>query len=125
MATMVKLISLLLFISMMRKDAYCEVNEVCQLIILQQPNHPIGSPRGSWNVWITNGCYKCSIGQLKLSCKGFNLSKKVDPRIISKHGDFCIVNNYEPIAPQKSVQFTYAAQIDYPFEVVHQSQICP
>ncbi|KAJ0577463.1 hypothetical protein HanIR_Chr05g0236311 [Helianthus annuus] len=123
MTPMVKLISLLLLISLMSKDVYGQEIEDCKITILQRED-VTPAPSGYWRVWIGNPCYSCSIGQVKLSCKGFNLNVKTDPNIIYKEGDFCIINNNQTLTHRSTVQFTYAADTPYRFEVVHQSKVC-
>ncbi|KAG6591555.1 hypothetical protein SDJN02_13258 [Cucurbita argyrosperma subsp. argyrosperma] len=60
-----------------------------------------------WNVQVINNC-DCPQKQIVLSCPGFQTVEPVDPSIVSKQGDACLLINGGIVQPGSSVQFSYA-----------------
>ncbi|XP_014512919.1 uncharacterized protein LOC106771452 [Vigna radiata var. radiata] len=60
-----------------------------------------------WNVTVINNC-SCQQSQIKLSCKGFQSSESIDPSILSKEGDNCILISGNPMKGFDTVNFSYA-----------------
>ncbi|XP_022756301.1 uncharacterized protein LOC111304047 [Durio zibethinus] len=65
-----------------------------------------------WKVTVTNNC-KCTQHELKLACKGFQSVETVDPNILEKQGDNCLVIKGNALKGFTSVSFAYAR--DPPF----------
>uniref|UniRef100_A0A7N2N368 Uncharacterized protein n=1 Tax=Quercus lobata TaxID=97700 RepID=A0A7N2N368_QUELO len=58
---------------------------------------------------------------IKFLCVLFVLSfvgkvKPVDPSVLSKSGNECLVNNGVPVAPSSSLSFTYAWDTSFSFQ---------
>ncbi|KAK7393089.1 hypothetical protein VNO78_21541 [Psophocarpus tetragonolobus] len=64
-----------------------------------------GKPQ--WNVVVYNHC-KCTQSQIRLSCKGFQSTERVDPSILSKQGDTCLLINGNSLKGSATVRFSYA-----------------
>ncbi|GKD51048.1 hypothetical protein Tco_1280024 [Tanacetum coccineum] len=45
-------------------------------------------------VYLGNPCHSCSLEHVKLNCTGFTSRMEIDPKVLSRQGDLCIVNNY-------------------------------
>nr|XP_027186345.1 uncharacterized protein LOC101493397 [Cicer arietinum] len=67
-----------------------------------------------WNVLVTNNCI-CSQSQIKLACKGFQSVQKIDPLILSKNGDNCLLSNGHILVDSDREAFTYAWDTPYLF----------
>ena len=62
-----------------------------------------------WHVAIENAT-PCVIFHAKLDCKGFQSLTEIDPNVILKEGDFCIINAGKPMKPKDILQFVYASE---------------
>ncbi|XVF35628.1 hypothetical protein REPUB_Repub18cG0162500 [Reevesia pubescens] len=60
-----------------------------------------------WKVTITNNC-KCNQHQLRLACKGFQSTETVDPNILLKQSDNCLLLKGNALKGFSSVSFAYA-----------------
>ncbi|KAI3736383.1 hypothetical protein L6452_15922 [Arctium lappa] len=118
MATIMKQLCILILISIMCKDIYGD--EDYQLTIHQEPT----STAKEWSVTLENPT-PCVIWNVKLDCKGFQSGTHIDPKIILKQGDLCIVNGGQRINPHDSLHFLYILEQQFPFKLVDQSIACP
>ncbi|KAI6680250.1 hypothetical protein NL676_034131 [Syzygium grande] len=74
-----------------------------------------GKPK--WSVTISNPCL-CTVLELTVTCDGFDpAAQKIDPSILAKQGNVCLVNNGDPIHANESVSFTYEMDASFPFAV--------
>ncbi|EXB80735.1 hypothetical protein L484_008515 [Morus notabilis] len=78
-----------------------------------------------WSVTIKNEC-SCTQLDLHLDCNGYQTVKLVDPSIlsISNDGQYCLVNNGQPIYAFGSISFTYAWDTSFPFRPISSQIAC-
>ncbi|KAL4588922.1 hypothetical protein LXL04_001822 [Taraxacum kok-saghyz] len=69
-----------------------------------------------WNVAIENAT-PFVISDTKLECKGFQSLTEIDPNVILKQCDFCIVNARRPMKPKDILQFVYASENQFPLKM--------
>lgn len=82
----------------------------CELTNLKVSQNPTGvkiQDAPEYEVTVLNDCI-CSQLQVKLNCAGFDTTEQVNPEILSKDGDLCLLNNGQPIYGQASFKFKYA-----------------
>ncbi|KAJ9550429.1 hypothetical protein OSB04_014474 [Centaurea solstitialis] len=91
-------------------------DEQYQLTIHQEPT----STSKEWSVTLENHT-PCVILNVKLDCKGFQSRTTIDPKIILKQDDLCIVNGGERINPGQSLHFLYISEQQFPFKLADQS----
>lgn len=72
----------------------------------QRSGREIGG-QPEWNVQVINNC-DCPQKKIVLSCPGFQTVEPVDPSILSKQGDTCLLINGGIVQPGSSVSFSYA-----------------
>ncbi|KAL0553340.1 hypothetical protein IC582_007232 [Cucumis melo] len=72
----------------------------------QRSGREIGG-QPEWNVQVINNC-DCPQKQIILSCQGFQTIEPVDPSILSKQRDNCLLINGGIVQPGSSVSFSYA-----------------
>ncbi|KAJ6409881.1 hypothetical protein OIU84_009380 [Salix udensis] len=65
------------------------------------------SGQAEWNVTVVNNC-QCPQSQIQLSCTGFQTVENIDPSILSKQGDTCLLINGSSLLASASVDFSYA-----------------
>ncbi|KAJ9550424.1 hypothetical protein OSB04_014469 [Centaurea solstitialis] len=114
MATIMKQLCLLILMSIMCKDVCGD--EQYQLTIHQEPT----STSKEWSVTLEN-LTPCVLLNVKLDCKGFQSRTTIDPKIILKQDDLCIVNGGERINPGQSLHFLYISEQQFPFKLADQS----
>lgn len=90
-----------------------------QLLINQQPT---GTPQ-EWRVLLLNAT-PCILSNIKLECKDFQSRIAIDPKLILKQGDVCIVKSGHSINPQDSLHFVYSWDEKFPFKVANESLAC-
>lgn len=59
-----------------------------------------------------------------LDCKGFQSRIEIDPKIILKQVDVCIVNDDQQMRPGDSLHFVYAWENQFPFKLAEQHLEC-
>ncbi|KAL8090035.1 hypothetical protein AgCh_039484 [Apium graveolens] len=60
-----------------------------------------------WNVEVINNC-TCFQGSIILQCTGFQTVLPVDPRLLNKVDDHCLLNQGQALPPFNSIKFSYA-----------------
>ncbi|KAG6761634.1 hypothetical protein POTOM_034862 [Populus tomentosa] len=65
------------------------------------------SGQAEWNVTVVNNC-QCAQSQIQLSCTGFQTVENIDPSILSRQGDACLLINGSSLEASASVNFSYA-----------------
>ncbi|KAL3497328.1 hypothetical protein ACH5RR_040060 [Cinchona calisaya] len=119
MAAIVKILCLSLFLGVVSADC-----SLANLTILQAPTGAKVESKPQWNLTIFNQCI-CTQTQVKLSCKGFQSVEKIDPTVLLKTGDSCLVNNGAPIHyGHDNFTFTYAADKQFPFTPIDSLIFC-
>ncbi|KAA8525509.1 hypothetical protein F0562_007364 [Nyssa sinensis] len=74
-----------------------------------------------WKVTVTNNC-DCPQAPIYLNCKGFQPVKEVEPPILEKRGDQCLLINGRPLGPFASISFSYG--MDSPFVLTASMSEC-
>ncbi|KAL2329760.1 hypothetical protein Fmac_017341 [Flemingia macrophylla] len=124
MASIYKLLSLLLFLSVVfQGDATCSPFEPQGVTIVQTKTGKMINDSPEWNVAITNDC-RCSQSQVKLFCKGFQPEKVVNPSILQVFGGVCLLNKGNILHPSDSLEFLYASAFKFPFFLVSSEVTC-
>ena len=88
--------------------------------ILQEPSER----PGQLDVYLGNPCHSCAIEHVKLNCTGFTSRIKIDPKVLRKQGDLCIVNNDKPVGKFSFVSFKYDCRDYYQFTLASQRVTC-
>nr|KYP76468.1 hypothetical protein KK1_020712 [Cajanus cajan] len=123
MASIFKLLSLILFFGFIFKgDAlYCSSGK--NIIIKQSRTGNWAHGMPEWKVRITNKCV-CAQSQVKLKCDGFRTYKYVDQSILQISGDVCLLKKGQSIYPFQTVEFLYAWDPQFPFQLISSQEIC-
>ncbi|MFS8032578.1 hypothetical protein Hanom_Chr17g01559411 [Helianthus anomalus] len=116
METIMKHICLLVFICLMCRDVY---GQDFNLSIRQEQT----TTPGEWDVTLENTS-PCVILNAYLDCKGFQSHREIDPTVILKQGDVCIVNGGQRMNPSDSLHFIYAWETQFAFKLLNQSIAC-
>ncbi|GMG98971.1 hypothetical protein Nepgr_000811 [Nepenthes gracilis] len=74
-----------------------------------------------WKVTLTNDCF-CAFTHIKLGCERFLAVDKIDPSLLTRSGDECLVA--DAIGPYSSLSFTYAWDAPFPFVIKSSLLIC-
>ncbi|KAA8525507.1 hypothetical protein F0562_007362 [Nyssa sinensis] len=74
-----------------------------------------------WKVTVTNNC-ECPQAPIYLNCRGFQTVEKVEPPILEKRGDQCLLINGRPLGPFASISFSYA--MESPFVLTASTSKC-
>jgi hypothetical protein len=70
----------------------------------------------SWQASMEGGGYQqCDQSQIMLSCNGFQSFEGVDPLILKKIGDNCLLYNGHLLSPRNIDVFAYASDSSFPF----------
>ncbi|KAB2613015.1 hypothetical protein D8674_035331 [Pyrus ussuriensis x Pyrus communis] len=77
----------------------------------------------TWNVTIINDCH-CSLLNVMLSCYGFVSAIPIDPSILRKSGDVCLINNKIPIYAHASFGRNFSWESDFPFNPLLSQVAC-
>lgn len=77
-----------------------------------------------WRVVIYNNCNKCSMRNLAMTCAGFQSAPAVDPALVLKSGDTCLINGGRPILRSSSFTFYYVWDTTFEWEPVSGSVEC-
>ncbi|CAO2821606.1 unnamed protein product [Amaranthus hypochondriacus] len=126
MATLVKIFcSLFIFIGL----AHCgTTNDACvepdlQIEELETGSEVGGKPQYYFNA--KNTCDKtCNFTNVILGCPGFQTTEPVDPSILKIDGDNCVLNNGGPIVGGGQVEFKYAWDKIYGFQLKSANIAC-
>ncbi|KAE9617540.1 hypothetical protein Lal_00035176 [Lupinus albus] len=98
------LISIIFFTLIIKGLCVCTINNI--QIGTQRSGREI-KRKPEWNVSVINNC-ACPQSQIKLLCKGFQTEEPVDPNILSKDGDNCLLINGNTLQAFNTVKFSYA-----------------
>lgn len=93
--------------------------DLFNLTIHQEPTGVLDE----WNVTVENAS-PCVIVRAYLDCKGFQSHIEIDPKVLLKQGDACIVNDDQQMHPKVSIHFVYAWESQFPFKLLNQSIAC-
>ncbi|WJX17366.1 hypothetical protein P8452_07295 [Trifolium repens] len=88
----------------------------CPLSSLQIVQRLEGQVQGKsrWVVSVTNHC-NCPQSQILLSCRGFQTVEGINPTILAKQGDNCLLFNGHTLNLTDIDQFEYAWDPSFPF----------
>ncbi|KAJ4824983.1 hypothetical protein Tsubulata_014357 [Turnera subulata] len=120
MATIFNILLVIFFLGFITQGN-CQCPGVSSLTIVQTKTGKLVANKPEWKLTISNTCI-CSQLNVNLACNGFQSVETVDPSVLSKQGDLCLVNNGNPIAGKQQFSFTYASDQEFPFKAV-QSQV--
>ncbi|KAK1382893.1 hypothetical protein POM88_020628 [Heracleum sosnowskyi] len=59
-----------------------------------------------WNVEVINNCTRFQ-RSIILQCTGFQTALPIDPRLLKKEDDHCLLNQGQPLPPFNSIKFNY------------------
>ncbi|KAK9266380.1 hypothetical protein L1049_021641 [Liquidambar formosana] len=76
-----------------------------------------------WNVTVTNNC-SCFQVLITLACKGFQSVEYVEPSILFKQGDICMLNKGHRLDGHASIAFSYAWDPPFLLMPVNSTVIC-
>lgn len=65
-------------------------------------------------VTVTNDC-ACAQSDVKVHCAGFQTLEAIDPGLLRKDGDTCLLNNGQPLQGNQSFIFNYVWGTKYDF----------
>ncbi|XP_010041857.2 TPD1 protein homolog 1-like [Eucalyptus grandis] len=117
MASVMKFLGAALLLLLYSKGTYsCEPDEVS---LGQYDTGDLYSSAPVYNVTFYNGCTDCDVVDLSLRCPGFKTLKPIDPFIFKPSGDSCIISRGLQIYTGVTINFTYAWESQYPFEIAH------
>ncbi|KAL0016433.1 hypothetical protein SO802_003502 [Lithocarpus litseifolius] len=112
MATVTMSFILILFLSLVSKGfCACSLDNI-NINTIRSGREIQGKPE--WNVTVINNC-NCPQKLIKLTCKGFQTLENVDPSILSKVGDKCLLIGGNQLGGSASVKFSYAWDPAYIF----------
>ncbi|WJX10918.1 hypothetical protein P8452_01588 [Trifolium repens] len=88
----------------------------CPLSSLQIVQRQQGQVQGKsqWIVSVINHC-NCPQSQIVLSCRGFQTVEGINPTILAKQGDNCLLYNGHALNPNDIDEFAYAWDPSFPF----------
>ncbi|TXG67551.1 hypothetical protein EZV62_008826 [Acer yangbiense] len=86
-------------------------------VFLSPPDGP------SLKVAISTGC-PCAQLEVKLAYDGFQTVEAIDSLVLAKSGGECLVNNGQPIFPNKDFSFTYAWDTSFQFKTLSSQVAC-
>lgn len=89
----------------------CPLNS---LQIVQRNTGQVVAGKPLWRVEVINNCI-CDQSQIMLSCNGFQSFEGVDPLILKKIGDNCLLYNGHLLSPRNIDVFAYASDSSFPF----------
>ena len=101
----------------------CQFYSLDSITVSQSLTGALIHDKPEWNTTITNRT-PCSYQNLTLACNGFQTVEEVDPSIMAKMGDECLINNGQPVYPFTSLNFTYAWDTSFPFKLVYSQMAC-
>ncbi|KAK2645023.1 hypothetical protein Ddye_020218 [Dipteronia dyeriana] len=122
MATFLNVLAALFFLSFMVSRGYCQCKTENLQITQQQTGQQVQS-KPEWKVAISTGC-PCDQLEVKLACDGFQTVEAIDSSVLAKSGGECLVNNGQPIFPNKDFSFTYAWDTSFPFKTLSSQVAC-
>ncbi|KAF8027775.1 hypothetical protein BT93_E0638 [Corymbia citriodora subsp. variegata] len=106
------------------RTAEGQCSRTVQDITITQKDEGIGVSKKKWGVTISNPCL-CTVQDLTVTCQGFDpAAQKIDPSVLAKQGDACLVNNGNPIRQNDTINFTYENDVSFPFAVSNGQIAC-
>ncbi|KAI3442178.1 uncharacterized protein J3R85_001499 [Psidium guajava] len=112
MATPVKVLILAFVMLLVGKgDCQCFPKDI---EIVQSKTGAVVQQKPEWKVTINKNC-PCAILNASLVCPGFQTVEPIDPSVMHKQGDGCLLNRGEPII--QPISFSYAWDDSYPFKI--------
>ncbi|PIN24417.1 hypothetical protein CDL12_02871 [Handroanthus impetiginosus] len=123
MASIINILCVILFVSLMSQGSLQQQCEIKDLKINQKPTGKNVNNKPEWTATISNNCI-CTQMNVQLSCKGFQTEEPVDPSLLSKSGDLCLINNGLPIYGFRSISFVYAWDAPFAFKTSYSEIAC-
>ncbi|KAI9176264.1 hypothetical protein LWI28_000539 [Acer negundo] len=122
MATVLNVFAALFFFSFIVSKGYCQCTTENLQINQQQTGKQVQS-KPEWKVAISTGC-PCAQLEVKLACDGFQTVEAIDSSVLAKSSGECLVNNGQPIFPNKDFSFTYAWDTSFQFKTLSSEVAC-
>ncbi|GKV03231.1 hypothetical protein SLE2022_034900 [Rubroshorea leprosula] len=98
-------VAILLLLSLVSKGfGECSLNDI-NVGTVRSGREVEGKPQ--WDVTVVNNC-KCPQSQIKFACKGFKTVEPINPLILAKQGDECLLINGKTLPGFATVKFSYA-----------------
>ncbi|KAI9176891.1 hypothetical protein LWI28_008359 [Acer negundo] len=122
MANFLNVLAALFFFCFIVSKGYCQCTTENLQIKQQQTGKQVQN-KPEWQVTISTGC-PCDQLEVKLGCDGFQTVEPIDSSVLAKSGGECLVNNGEPIYPDKDFNFTYAWDTSFQFKTLSSQVAC-
>ncbi|KZV27379.1 Beta-1,3-N-Acetylglucosaminyltransferase family protein [Dorcoceras hygrometricum] len=106
-----KLVLAIFFAAVMTQA--CDLEE---LIIKQEATGSAVGDQTQWNVTITNACAACSQSRVTLLCQGLQTVEPLNTEVVTKSGDYCLINKGLPVFAGLTLGFTYSWEKQFEFE---------
>ncbi|KAI6681421.1 hypothetical protein NL676_035302 [Syzygium grande] len=114
MATPVKILVLAFVMLLVRKgNCQCSADDID---IVQSRTGAIVKQKPEWNVTISLGC-PCIITNINLAWPGFRSVGHIDPLVLEKMGDECLINGGRSV--RNPIGFSYTWDESYPFKIAY------
>ncbi|KAG7018068.1 hypothetical protein SDJN02_19934, partial [Cucurbita argyrosperma subsp. argyrosperma] len=121
MAIFLKFLTPLLFLSLLwTGNCQCESNNI-QINQRRTGFQIYGMTQ--WKVTISNNCI-CSQSNVKLDCRGFQIFESIDPSILAIFDTECLVNDGRPIFNFNPINYTYARDPKFKFDLISSQVAC-
>ncbi|KAK3173911.1 hypothetical protein Dsin_032103 [Dipteronia sinensis] len=122
MANFLNVLAALFFFCFIVSKGYSQCTTENLQIKQQQTGKQVQN-KPEWQVAISSGC-PCDQLVVKLACDGFQTVEPIDLSVLAKSGGECLVNNGEPIYPDKDFNFTYAWDTSFQFKALSSQVAC-
>ncbi|GAV60548.1 hypothetical protein CFOL_v3_04078 [Cephalotus follicularis] len=101
----------------------CQDCSMDDLLIRQTPSGGKVEAKPEFEVSVLNEC-PCLQGNIILACNGFQSVKHIDPLVLVKSGNECLLNNGSSLGPFGMQTFSYAWDSLFPFDPVSSKIDC-
>ncbi|KAJ0090009.1 hypothetical protein Patl1_12506 [Pistacia atlantica] len=121
MATILNFLVAILFLSFISRG-YCQCS-ASDISVTEFRTGFTVQNKLQWRVIIQNPC-RCDVWNLTMNCAGFQSAQKIDPSVLSKSGDYCLINGGKPIFASSSFSFNYAWDTTITWDAVSLNVAC-
>ncbi|XP_073047673.1 uncharacterized protein [Primulina eburnea] len=117
MEVIIKLVMAIFFMAVMSQGR--RVQPPCGLrnmIIKQEATGSAVGDQTQWNVTVSNACPACNQSKVTLLCEGLQTVEPLNTEVVTKSGDYCLINRRRPILPGVTLSFTYSWEKKFAFK---------